>query len=251
MLSLRSRLKSILLSGAIDTRLQLQHCSAVNYVSSNTHRWQSMKMFEAEMIDFPSHWTLENHRAVCWAHPYTPSSHTTPNTSMIPASSTIKSVDNTTMKSPISNNESAFREEVGNLENWSQNNASPHLTSPHLTLPYLTLSCSQLKVNNRTELGLQEPETQWRPVSIRGEREEERQNFRFLGVHIRQELSESINTSAMVRKRLRGFTSWWTWRKHISHNSCRAASPGEPWSPSSHTAFQHGTQEAPQVWFLI
>ncbi|KAI5109292.1 gastrula zinc finger protein XlCGF28.1-like, partial [Silurus meridionalis] len=98
----------------------------------------------------------------------------------------IKYADDTTGVGQIDNNdESAYREEIRNLAAWCANN---NLTLNATKTKELIVDFR--KSNSRRHL----------PVNINGTEVERVSSFKFLGVHISEDLSWQQNTSALVKK---------------------------------------------------
>ena len=98
----------------------------------------------------------------------------------------VKFADDTTVIGLISNNdESAYREEVQHLAEWCANN----------NLALNTKKTKELIVDfRRTKGGAHTP------ICINGTEVERVASFKFLGVHISEDLSWTLNTSTIVKK---------------------------------------------------
>jgi len=97
----------------------------------------------------------------------------------------VKFVDNTTVVGLISNNdEMAYREEVQHLAEWCATN----------NLALNTKKTKELIVDFRKKSGTPTP------ILIDGTEVERVTSFKFLGVHISEDLSWSLNTSTLVKK---------------------------------------------------
>ena len=97
----------------------------------------------------------------------------------------IKFADDTTVVGLISNNdESAYREEVRHLAEWCAGN----------NLALNTKKTKELIVDFRKKAGTHTP------IHINGTEVERVTSFKFLGVHISEDLSWTLNTSTLVKK---------------------------------------------------
>ena len=98
----------------------------------------------------------------------------------------VKFADDTTVIGLISNNdESAYREEVQHLAEWCANN----------NLALNTKKTKELIVDfRRTKGGAHTP------ICINGTEVERVASFKFLGVHISEDLSWTLNTSTLIKK---------------------------------------------------
>ena len=102
------------------------------------------------------------------------------------SNSIIKFADDTTVLGLIRNNdESAYREEVQHLAAWCAGN----------NLVLNTTKTKELIVDFRKSKACIHT-----PIHINGAEVERVTNFKFLGVHISQDLSWSLNTSTLIKK---------------------------------------------------
>jgi hypothetical protein len=102
------------------------------------------------------------------------------------SNSIIKFADDTTVLGLIRNNdESAYREEVQHLAAWCASN----------NLVLNTTKTKELIVDFRKSKACIHT-----PIHINGAEVERVTNFKFLGVHISQDLSWSLNTSTLIKK---------------------------------------------------
>ena len=102
-----------------------------------------------------------------------------------PSTSIIKYADDTTIVGPISEgDESEYRHEVERLETWCRENN-------------LALNISKTK---ELIIDFRRKQTDIQPLVINGDEVERASNFRFLGVHLDDDLTWNTNTSATVKK---------------------------------------------------
>src|SRR4029434_3262600 len=97
----------------------------------------------------------------------------------------VKFADDTTVIGLINNNdESAYREEIQHLAVWCANN----------NLALNTKKIKELIVDFRRSKGCT-----YTPIRINGSEVERVASFKFLGVHISEDLSWTLNTSTLVK----------------------------------------------------
>lgn len=148
-----------------------------------------------------------------------------------PSNTIIKFADDTTIVGLISNrDETAYRDEVCKLTRWCTEN--------NLTL--------NIKKTKELIIDFRQHSEDLSPLTIRGEVVERVSSFKFLGVHISENLTWTVNTNALVKKKAQLRLCFLrTLNKKPTHlQSCSKTSTTVSLRVSWHTVSHHGTPTA-------